>query len=421
MAYRTSPDPGAGPGGDGDAAALYLGAPEILTGGAPDVQAKVDEQAAQGRRVVLLAAATALDGDTLPDDLRPVALVLMEDRIRPDAEETLTYMADQGVDLKVISGDHPSTVTAVVRRAGLPDAPDGVDARELPDDLDALADAIEANTVFGRVTPQQKRAMVQALQSRGHVVGMTGDGVNDVLALKDAEMGIAMGAGSAASRAVAQLVLLDNKFSVLPGVLAEGRRVINSVERAANLFIYGTVYSVCMALVIAVVGTEFPYLPRHLTIVRTLSVGIPGFFLALAPDSRGVRPGFLPRVIHFAIPAGLIAAAAALTTFFLTRAEPDTTLTQARTAATVCLLGVGLGILIRLTGSLPAWRWALVGAMGAALAAVLFIPALSTYFELAFPPARQWLVVFGCIAVANVAIRFVPVASDSEPDPTSAD
>jgi cation-transporting ATPase E len=374
---------------------------------------KVSEQAALGRRVVLLATASALTGDELPGDLRPRALVLLEDDIRPDAEETLDHLSEQGIGLKVISGDHPGTVAAVAARAGVPDAQKVIDARDLPlDDEAALAEAVESHTVFGRVKPQQKRAMVRALQSRGRVVGMTGDGVNDVLALKDADIGIAMGAGSAASRAVAQLVLLENRFSVLPGVLAEGRRVINSVERAANLFIYGTVYSVCMALVITVVGTDYPFLPRHLTLVRSLSVGIPGFFLALAPDPRRARTGFVPRVIRFAIPAGVIAAAAALAVYFYAREIADTTLTDARSAATITLLAVGLLLLLRLTRTLPPWRWILVGSMAAGIVLVLGIPVAAEFFDLDYPPETVWEAMGVTVLLAAIAVRFVPVTAD---------
>jgi cation-transporting ATPase E len=393
--------------------ALYLGAPEFLAPDDAEVASKVGEQAELGRRVVLLATASALTGEELPDDLVPRALVLLEDDVRDDAEDTLCYLSEQGIGLKVISGDHPGTVAAVAARAGVPDAQRVMDARELPlDDDEALADAIESHTVFGRVKPEQKRAMVRALQSRGHVVGMTGDGVNDVLALKDADMGIAMGAGSAASRAVAQLVLLENRFSVLPGVLAEGRRVINSVERAANLFIYGTVYSVCMALVITLVGTDYPFLPRHLTLVRSLSVGIPGFFLALAPDPRRARTGFVPRVVRFAIPAGVIAAIAALTAYFYALEVADTSLTDARSAATITLLAVGLLILLRLTGTLPPWRWALVGAMAAGIVLVLAVPVAATFFDLDDPPESVWGAMGAAVLVAAVAIRFVPVTAD---------
>jgi len=401
----------------GDRAA-YLGAPEILAPGDREVASAVEAQAGLGRRVMLLATTGAIrsgaDGqpDGLPDDLRPRALVLLEDSIRSDAPETLAYFAEQGVDIKVISGDHPETVAAVAGRAGVPNAEVCTSARDLPEDPEALADAVEANAVFGRVTPQQKRAMVQALQSRGRTVAMTGDGVNDVLALKDADMGIAMGAGSAATRAVAQLVLLDDRFATLPGVLAEGRRVINSVERAANLFIYGTVYSATIALIVAAVGAEYPFLPRHLTVVRTLSVGLPGLVLALAPDPRRARTGFVARVVRFAIPAGLIAAAASLVVYWWALRDEQIDLVEARTATTITLLGVGLGILLRLTRSLPPWRWALVGSMAAGILLVLVVPPLSAFFELDMPSGSTWAVIAAVVVLAAVAIRLVPVTAD---------
>ena len=318
--------------------------------------------------------------------------------------------------LKVISGDHPATVAAVARRAGVPGAASGLDARELPEDSERLAEVVGTHTVFGRVTPRQKRAMVLALQDRGHVVAMTGDGVNDVLALKDADMGIAMGSGSEASRSVAQLVLMDDRFSSLPSVLAEGRRVMNSVERAANLFIYGTVYAVLMAAVVSVAGVEFPFLPRHLTLVRTLSVGIPGLVLALAPDPRRARPGFLPRVVRFAIPAGVIAATAALTVYFAARSVDGSTLTESRSAATITLLGVGLGLLVRLTATLPPWRWALVAAMAAATGLAVAVEPVAAFFDLSYPPAGVWWVMVAVLVAAQVAIRFVPVATDDPDD-----
>ncbi len=262
--------------------------------------------------------------------------------------------------------------------------------------------------------------MVTALQSRGHVVAMTGDGVNDVLALKDADMGIAMGSGSAASRSVAQLVLMDDRFSSLPQVLAEGRRVMNSVERAANLFIYGTVYAVLISLTIAALGVEFPFLPRHLTLVRALSVGVPGFFLALAPDPRRARSGFLDRVVRFAIPAGLIAGSCALVSYFYARADDASSLTESRTAATVTLLGVGLGILVRLTSSLPPWRWVLVGSMAVATVLALTVPMVSAFFDLDMPPTSTWGALLAVVAAGWVAIHFVPVHTDRDDDDASS-
>ena len=414
-AAQFSPELGAQP------IAVYMGAPEfLLDEHESEISAQVAEQAEMGRRVILLATAAELTGENLPTDLEPRALVLLEDEVRSDAHETLQYFVEQGVTLKVISGDHPGTVAAVARRAGVPDAGTGIDARDLPEDEQELAEFVAKHTVFGRVTPRQKRAMVKALQSQQHVVAMTGDGVNDVLALKDADMGIAMGSGSGASRSVAQLVLMDDKFSSLPSVLAEGRRVMNSVERASNLFIYGTVYAVLISLTVSVAGAEFPFLPRHLTLVRALSVGLPGVFLALAPDHRRSRPGFLPRVVRFAVPAGLIAGTASLIVYFTALAAQGSNLTESRTAATVTLLGVGLAILIRLTGSLPSWRWALIAAMGVGVVLALTLPFTQTFFDLEYPPQSVWQVMLVVVILAGITVQFVPVAGDTDEAPLPA-
>ena len=288
--------------------AFYFGAPDVIAGDLPDVMGRVAVHAEAGRRTLLLARSPEpLSDETLPESRTPLALILLEDTIRPDAPEILAFFREQGVNLKVISGDHTATVAAVAHRAGIPNAHNHMDARELPEDTDEMAAALADNAVFGRVTPQQKRSMVDALQSRGHTVAMTGDGVNDVLALKNADMGIAMGSGSASTRAVAQLVLLDNSFATLPEVLAQGRKVINNVERVANLFVTKAAYAVLLTVLVGIFTVEYPFLPRHLTLVGTFSIGVPGLFLALAPSTELIRPGFLSRVLRFSIPAGVLA------------------------------------------------------------------------------------------------------------------
>jgi len=243
-----------------------------------------------------------------------MALVVLAERIRDDAEQTLRFFTEQGVTLKVISGDNPRTVGAVAAKVGVPgvsSAADAVDARELPDDVDQLADLLETHSAFGRVSPHQKRTIIAALQDRGHVVAMTGDGVNDALAIKDADIGVAMGNGSPATRAVAPLVLLDGKFSHLPDVVAEGRRVIADIGRAANLFVVKNVYSLVPALIAAVTLSAYPLAPIQLTLISTLTIGVPGFFLALGPNRRRYVPGFLPRVLRFALRTGVIIGSAA--------------------------------------------------------------------------------------------------------------
>ena len=386
-----------------------IGAPEMVCPDA-DVPARVraDALAAEGRRVLLLARSDAALGDeVLPPGTQPRALVLLEEQIRPDAAETLRYFTEQGVALKVISGDNPRTVGAVAARVGMAGADTPYDARELPDDPAALAEILETRSVFGRVTPQQKRAMVGALQSKGHVVAMTGDGVNDALALKDADIGVAMGSGAAATRAVAQLVLLDGKFATLPGVVAEGRRVIANIERSANLFVTKTVYAILIAVFVAIAGWKYPYLPRQLTIVSTFTIGIPGFFLALAPNKRRYVPGFLERVLRFTVPAGAVGAVAALSAFGLAFYGDDVVLREARTCATLALCAVGLWVLVCLARPFNWWRTLLVAAMAGSIAVILAVPWLRDFYALKVPSGSVFAELVVICLLSVVAIEVV--------------
>ena len=286
--------------------------------------------------------------------------------------------------LKVISGDSPLTVSAVAARAGLSHADRPVDARDLPEDPGALGRLLEERSVFGRVTPQQKQAMVTALQARGHTVAMTGDGVNDVLALKLADIGIAMGSGAAATRAVAELVLLDSRFATLPGVVAEGRRVTANIERVANLFITKTVWATLLAVAVGVTLLPYPFLPRHLTIIDSLAIGVPSFFLALAPNTRRYVPGFTGRVLRFAIPAGSIIAAATFAAYALARAR-GLPLVQQRTAATLVTLILSLCVLVLLAAPLTWRRIMLMGAVLAGFVLLFPVPAVRRFYELQEP------------------------------------
>jgi cation-transporting ATPase E len=385
-----------------------MGAPEmVLTDATVPARAQANEIAATGRRVLVLARADGpLAGEELPSGLVPVALVMFAEKIRPDAADTLRYFDEQGVTLRVISGDNPRTVAAVAQRVGLPGADDGFDARELPDDQEALADTLEAHSVFGRVTPQQKRAIVGALQSRGHVVAMTGDGVNDALALKDADIGVAMGSGAAATRAVAQLVLLDGKFASLPGVVAEGRRVIANIERSANLFVTKTVYATLIAIAVVIAGWRYPFLPRHLTVISTFTIGIPGFFLALAPNSRRYIPGFLMRVLRFTVPAGFVAAAAAFISYGIARYGYDLSVLESRTTATLVLCAVGLWVLVLQARPFNWWKTVLVASMIGSIALIMAIAWLRDFYALQFPPRE---VIIEASIVAAVAIALLEV------------
>ena len=378
-----------------------LGAPEMLLPTDAPALTEARRRAATGHRVLLLARATGhLTHDGLVPALEPFALVTLAERLRPDAADTLRYFAEDDVAVKVISGDSPRTVGTIATTLGLTGATKPVDARELPDDLSALGAVMEERSVFGRVTPHQKRAMVQALQQRGHVVAMTGDGVNDVLAIKEADIGVAMGSGSPATRGVAQLVLLPNRFDVLPGVVAEGRRIIANIERVANLFLTKTVYVTVLALVVGVAQLPFPFYPRHLTIVSTLTIGVPGFFLALAPNHRRAQPHFLRRVLRFAIPAGVIAAAATFAAYALTTFETDLGVAAARTAATVVLFGVGLAILTLLILPLSRLELLLLAGLVATFVLLQVMPALRDFFALSTLPLVVWVSCVGLVLLA---------------------
>jgi len=394
----------------GDLGSWVLGAPDVLagdgTGPVADSVNRVAERIAAGNRVLLLARSSGgLNGDaSLPPDLEPVALVVLEELLRPEAAETLAFFARQGMTLKVISGDNPVTVAAIAARVGLVGSDDAVDARHLPDDPQALADLAEATTVFGRVQPQQKRALVAALQARGHVVAMTGDGVNDVLALKDADIGVALGAGSSAARSVAQLVLLDNSFGSLPAVVAEGRRVIANVERVANLFVTKTVYATLLAVAVGVAQLPFPFLPRQLTGISSLTIGIPAFLLALAPNTDRARPGFLQRVASFALPVGTVAAVATFASYALARAE-GIGLPAARTSATCVLCAIGLWVLALLYRPLNPARRLLLVAMAVAFLVVIVVARLREFYGLTLPPIWTWTQTIAIAMAAGLSLE----------------
>ncbi len=371
-----------------------IGAPDVLLDPASQAAQQAEQIGRQGLRVLLLGSSDLpVDDADAPGTVTPVALAVLEQRVRPDARETLDYFASQKVSIKVISGDNAVSVGAVAGSLGLQG--DTMDARDLPEDPERLADTLDEYTTFGRVRPDQKRAMVHALQSRGHTVAMTGDGVNDVLALKDADIGVAMGAGSAATRAVAQIVLLDNKFATLPYVVGEGRRVIGNIERVSNLFLTKTVYSVLLAVLVGLAGLSskflgtdpllFPFQPIHVTIAAWFTIGIPAFILSLAPNTERAYPGFVRRVMTSALPSGLVVGLATFTSYLLAyqgREATEVEQTQASTAALITLLVTALWVLAVVARPYEWWRVVLVAVSGLSYVLIFSIPLAQKAFIL---------------------------------------
>jgi len=392
-----------------------LGAPDVLLPDGSPQRDQAESIGAQGLRVLLLGRCeTRVDSPSAPGSVEPTALIVLEQKVRPDAKDTLEYFAEQGVTVKVISGDNARSVGAVAATLELPNAENPVDARTLPESPEELADTVEAGTVFGRVTPVQKRAMVGALQSRGHTVAMTGDGVNDVLALKDADIGVAMGAGIPASRAVAQIVLLDNKFATLPHVVAEGRRVIGNIERVANLFLTKTVYSVLLALLVGIPGLigfdalPYPFLPRHVTLVGWFTIGLPAFALSLAPNAERARSGFVGRVMRMAIPAGVVIAVASFVCFAIVypgRGAPDDVHVQASTTALLTLIAIALWVLGIVARPYVWWKVVLVVGMIVMSALMFVVPFTRQIFELDLSNAGFTTTGLICAAVGIVLVE----------------
>ena len=393
-----------------------IGAPDVLLDPVSPVAEQAERIGARGLRVLLLGSSDgSVDDVDAPGRVTPVALVILEQRVRPDARETLDYFASQQVSVKVISGDNAVSVGAVAGSLGLHG--ETMDARQLPSQAEALADTMDEYTTFGRVRPDQKRAMVHALQSRDHTVAMTGDGVNDVLALKDADIGVAMGSGSPASRAVAQIVLLDNKFATLPYVVGEGRRVIGNIERVSNLFLTKTVYSVLLALLVGLGGLAshwgrsdpllYPFQPIHVTIAAWFTIGIPAFVLSLAPNNERARTGFVRRVMTSALPAGTVIGIATFASYLLAYPGTNATAvaqTRASTAALITLLIGAMWVLAVVARPYQWWRVALVAFSAVGYLVIFALPLAREKFMLdpSDPAITMPAVLIGVVAAALI-------------------
>ena len=402
-----------------------LGAPELVLIENTDAHratlAETERLAATGRRTLVLACSSRPQpsDESLVSQLIPQAIITFREKIRPDAPATLAYFREQGVAVRIISGDNPATVAAIARDAGVfDDVSDdsaslvdthGFDARELPEDIAELGEVLETHRVFGRVTPDQKRNMVLALQSRGHVVAMTGDGVNDALALKRADLGIAMGSGTPATKAVARLILLDGRFANLPSVVSEGRRVIANIERVSRLFLTKTAWAMTLAIVFGAMLWQFPFLPRQLSAIDGYTIGLASFGLALLPNARRYVPGFLVRSLSFCIPAGFVTGIAIIALYLTVMNLGSWTTAQSQTATAVLMSITGLWVLTGLARPLTGWRVTIVALMYVMCIGVFGIWPLADFFGFVSLELDQLVYPVGIGMVACAAITLVNV------------
>jgi len=405
--------------GAGGGATYMLGAPDILAeAGAltlpPRLAAKLEEETAAGRRVV----AFGQTGEALPEDptasgaprMQPLALVVLEETLRPDAAETIAYMRDEEVDLKLISGDAAATVTAVAYAVGVPRDAGVVEGPDLPEDEEGLAKAALENTIFCRIKPEQKKALVGALVAAGRYVAMIGDGVNDVPALKRARMAVAMGSGAQVTKGVADVVLLKDQFSRLPEAVGEGRRIARNIHRLGRLYLTKTVYAATLILLVAVPGFAFPFLPRHLTIAAFLTIGIPSFVLALLPSDGPLYRGRLLRALAaFAVPAGLGTALGSILSFFLVDTLAGASLEAGRTAATTTLIVLGLAFVLLLERgpgrehiAIQGYMLVMVISLASVFALILGIGPVRDFFDLVLLNSTQWFLALFSAAVGLI-------------------
>ena len=384
-----------------------MGAPDVLEGGGAlslpaDLARALERETAKGRRVVAFGdsseALPASPPQGPPPRLTPLALVVLEETLRPDARETIDLMREEKVDLKLISGDARATVTAVAGAVGLPPDAGTIEGHELPTDPEGLAAAAGSNTIFCRIAPDQKKELVAALRESGRYTAMIGDGVNDVPALKQARLAVAMGSGTQVTKGVADVVLLEDEFARLPEAVAEGRRIARNIHRLGRLYLTKTIYAATLILLVAVPGFVFPFLPRHLTLAAFLTIGIPSFALALLPSDGPLYRGRLLRALAaFSVPAGVATALASIFSFFLVDTLFGGSLEAGRTAATTTLIILGLAFVLLLERgpgrehiAIQSYMLAMVMSLGALFAGILAIPPLRDFFEMELLNATDW-------------------------------
>jgi len=398
------------------ATSYVLGAPDVLAESGslalpPALQNRLDQETALGRRVVVFGKSAeelpAEPAGTPAPRLQALALVVLEETLRPDAAETIAFIDSEEIDLKLISGDARATVTAVARAVGVPDNAAVIEGPDLPDDPDGLAEAARRNTIFSRIAPEQKRELVAALRASGRYTAMIGDGVNDVPALKQARLAVAMGSGAQVTKGIADVVLLKDQFARLPEAIAEGRRIARNIHRLGRLYLTKSVYAATLILLVAVPGFAFPFLPRHLTLAVMLTIGIPSFVLALMPSDGPLYRGRILRALAaFAVPAGVASALGSILSFFLVDTIFGGSLEAGRTAATTTLILVGLCFVLLLERgpgrehiAIQTNMLVLVTALGGLFALILATAPVREFFDMTLLSASEWFLALVGVAV----------------------
>lgn len=378
--------------------AYVLGAPEfVLKEKYDDYAEEITEYASTGSRVLAFGIYDGeVDGKPLTHGILPFGFVLLANPIREAAKETFEYFAEQGVEVKVISGDNPVTVSNVAKQAGIKNADRYVDASEFEDEQ-SMRKALLNNTVFGRVTPSQKRKFVRILKEAGHTVAMTGDGVNDVLALKDADCSIAMASGSDAAAQASQLVLLESDFSCMPEVVLEGRRVVNNIQRSASLFLVKNIFSFLLSVASVVFMFTYPLEPSQVSLISMFTIGVPAFFLALEPNKNMIKGHFLTNVLLKALPAALTDALAVAALVIFGRTF-DVSSTDISTAATMLLAIVGFMILYKISAPMNKIRFSIVsGCIAGLLFCSIFLKDLFAITSM----TKECIMLFVVFAIAT--------------------
>lgn len=388
--------------------AYKLGAYEyVMKNPSPEIKHLSENYALSGYRVLLLAEC---DANFSNENCKPVALILLQDNIRKDAPKTIEWFKNNGVDIKIISGDNPITVSEVARRCGVENHEKYISLQGLSNT--EVMEAADKYTIFGRVSPEQKAILVKTLKSQGKTVAMTGDGVNDILALKEADCSIAIAAGSDAARSVSQLVLLDSNFSSMPSVVTEGRQVVNNIQKSSSLFLMKTIFAICISIFVLCMGKPYPFSPIQFTLLEVFVIGLPSFFLALQPNSNPIKGKFLANVARNTVPAGVCLVASVIALYVYQMFIPITTDVLV-TMSSIAVLVAGFVALFNMCKPWNMFKAIMyVGCLSIAICLIVYFPTLFKYVPITYADKLFLIIVcFSSYMLYNMLIKLFSLTS----------